>query len=178
MAAPQTSPARGSRDPRPSRRRGQPRDGQHSAANEHTGRLALGIAPGAWAGPRRRDKMNDMRCTNGRVERTSGSVRALRGRGFSFGAGTPRGAGREDESIRGRLLGHWRGVLPGYQRPTTVWAGVPRSAQQGRPTHNTGGGLGRAGVEQFTPGSGPGPHEALSKDSGRTVWLLFHRGIR
>lgn len=94
--------------------------------------------------------MNDMRCTNGRVERTSGPVRALRGRGFSFGAGTPRGAGREDESIRGRLLGHWRGVLPGYQRPTTVWAGGSPQCSAGAPHPQcTGGGLGRAGVEQL-----------------------------
>ena len=94
--------------------------------------------------------MNDMRFANGRVERTSGPVRALRGRGFSFRAGTPRGAGREEESIRGRLLGHWRGVLPGYPAAhNCLGRGSPQCSAGAPHPQCTGGGLGQPGVERL-----------------------------
>lgn len=151
MAAPQANEVRpGFPGSAPRRGCGQPSDGQHSAANEHTGRLALGIAPGAWAGPRRRDKMNDMRFANGRVERTSGPVRALRGRGFSFGAGTPRGRGvRTSQSVVG-CSDTGGGFCPATRRPTTVWAGGSPQCSAGAPHPQcTGGGLGLPGVERL-----------------------------
>lgn len=81
--------------------------------------------------------MTDRRPANGRVERASGPVRALCGRGFSIGAGTPRRAGPGDASIRGQLArtpeGGSTGPPGGRQ---LAGQGVPRSAQQGRPTHN------------------------------------------
>lgn len=180
MAAPQANEVRpGFPGSAPRRGRGQPRDRQHSAANEHTGRLALGIAPGAWAGPRRRDKMNDMRCANGRVERTSGPVRALRGRGFSFGAGTPRGAEREDESIRGRLLGHWRGVLPGYPAADNcLGRGFPAVLSRGAPPTMHRRRLRPGGRGAVTPGSGRGRMRRALRTLGELWPALVPQGIR
>ena len=101
--------------------------------------------------------MNDMRFANGRVERTSGPVRALRGWGFSFGAGAPRGAGHEDASIRGLLLGHWRGDLHGY--PTAdncLGRGFPAVLSRGAPPTMHRRRLRPGGRGAVTPGSGRG----------------------
>lgn len=149
MAAPQANEVRPRlRGSAPHGGRGQPHDGQCPTANERASRLALGSSPAVWAAPRRWDGVTDKRSTNRRVERTSGPVRDLRGRGSGFGAGTPRGAGTW------RRVNSWPARSdPGgrfgwaARRPTTGWAGGSPQCSAGAPHPQcTGDGLGRAGV--------------------------------
>lgn len=122
--------------------------------------------------------MTDRRPANGRVKRASGPVRVLRGRGFSFRAGTPRGVGHEDALIRGRLArtlaGGYAG-LPGGQQ--LDGQGVPRSAQQGRPTHNASEVAWARRAWGGYAGQWAGPHQARSKDTGRAAARPCFRGV-
>lgn len=177
MAAPQANEVRlGFPGSAPQRGRGQLHDGQRLSANDRAGRLALGIAPGAWAGLERRDEMTDMWSTNGRVDPDSGPVRALRGRGFSFRVGAPQEAGSRGRvnpwPARSDTGGGFRGDA---WRPTTDWTGGSPQCSAGAPHPQcTGGGLGRAGVGRLR---WAGQQEARSEDTGRAVALPCSRGV-
>lgn len=156
MAAPQANEVRaGLQGSAPHRGRAQPHDGQRLVANERAGRLAPGIAPAAWAGSRRWHKVTDRWPANGKVERASGPVRDLLGRGLGLGAGHREGQGLGDASIRSRLARTLEGGSTGLRSGQQLTGqGVPCSAQQGRPTHNAleAAWAGRAGEEPVVGG--------------------------
>lgn len=178
MAAPQANEVRlRLRGSAPHGGRGQPHDGQCPTANESASRLALGIAPAVWAGPRRWDGVTDKRSANGRVERTSGPVRALRGRGSGFGAGTPQGRGLGDTSILGRLARTPEGVSAGPPGGRQLAGqGVPCSAQQGRTTHNAPERAWAGRAWGGFAGRWAGPREARSEETGPTSARPCSRG--
>lgn len=114
MAAPQANEVRaGLQGSAPHRGRVQPHDGQRPVANERAGRLALGIAPAAWAGSRRWHRVTDRWPANGKVERASGPVRDLLGRGLGSGAGTGKGRAWETRQSVAGSLGPWKAVRLG-----------------------------------------------------------------
>lgn len=114
--------------------------------------------------------MTDRGSANGRVKRTSGPIKVLQRRGSNFGAGTPRRRGPGDASIRGRLAWTPEGCstgLPGGRQ--LAGQGVPRSAQQGRPTHNAPEAAWARRAWSGHAGRWAVPREARSEETGRAV---------
>lgn len=178
MAAPQANEVQpGLLGSAPHGGRGQSHDGQCPTANESAGRLALGIAPEAWAGLRRWKRVTDRRSASGRVERTSEPIMAIRRRGLGFGAGTPRRRGLGDASIRGRLAWTPECSSTGLPRGRQLSGqGVPRSAQQGRPTHNAPEAALARRAWSGHAGRWAVPREARLEETGRALAQPCSRG--